>query len=64
MELFLLVLVSSLIIGWCGRNRKFTFWGYFFCSLALTPFIGLLVLMASDSRKKEGGKTALSQSKP
>jgi len=52
-EIFALILVSSLIIGFWGRRRKFGFWGYFFCSLALTPCIGLLVLLASDSRKKE-----------
>ena len=45
-----LILAASLIIGICGMNRKFGFWGYFFCSLALTPFIGLIILLASDRR--------------
>ncbi|MES2355825.1 MAG: hypothetical protein V4568_15770 [Pseudomonadota bacterium] len=53
MEIAALVLVSSLIIGFLGRHKKFGFWGHFFCSLALTPCIGLVVLLASDSRKKD-----------
>lgn len=56
MELFLLCALSSLVIGWLGRNRKFGFWGNFFCSLALTPIIGLIILLASDDRKKEGDR--------
>ena len=38
------------LIAWIGANRKFGFWGYFFCSLFLTPFIGAIVLLASDER--------------
>ena len=48
----------SLIVGWLGRNRKFGFWGYFFCSLALTPVIGLIILLASDPIKKDEGDNA------
>jgi hypothetical protein len=54
--LFLLCALSSLVVGWFGRNRKFGFWGYFFCSLALTPVVGLIILLASDVRKKEDDK--------
>jgi hypothetical protein len=42
-----------LMIAWIGSNRKFGFWGYLFCSLFLTPFIGALVLLASDARPKQ-----------
>jgi hypothetical protein len=42
----------SILIAWIGCNRKFGFWGYFFCSLFLTPVIGALVLLASDPRPK------------
>jgi hypothetical protein len=42
----------SIIIGLIGSNRKFGPLGYFFCSLALTPFIGVIVLAASDKRPK------------
>lgn len=39
-----------LIIGLLGVNRKFGFWGYFFGSIVLTPVIGLLLVLASDSK--------------
>ena len=55
-ELFLLIALLSLGIGWLGRNRKFGFWGYFFCSLALTPIVGLIVFFASDPPKKSVDK--------
>lgn len=51
--LFALVLLSSMIIGYFGRYRKFGFWGYFFASLLLTPLLGLLLLVASDKRVPE-----------
>lgn len=44
-------IVFSLIIAILGTDRKFGFWGYFFCSLLLSPAIGLIVLLASDKRK-------------
>ena len=43
---FLYVLLSIIVAG-LGRNRKFGFWGYFFCSLLLTPILGLLFVIAS-----------------
>ncbi len=42
----------SFIIAWIGSNRKFGFWGYLFCSLLLTPFVGAIVVLASDERPK------------
>ena len=35
-----------------GKNRKFRFIGYFILSILLTPIIGLLLVIASDKRKK------------
>ncbi|MBF0118393.1 MAG: hypothetical protein HQK79_06115 [Desulfobacterales bacterium] len=49
----LINLILSIIIGLLGVNRKFGFWGYFFASLLLTPFIGLLLLLASDKKQNE-----------
>ena len=49
----LVYLVICYIVALIGRNRKFGFWGYFFLSILLTPIIGLLTVVASDSRKKE-----------
>ncbi len=52
MILAILVYVAlAIMIGFFGRNRKFGYWGYFFCSLLLTPIIGLLVLIASYPTK-------------
>ncbi|TLU50815.1 MAG: hypothetical protein FDX12_09505 [Chlorobium sp.] len=48
----LIYFILCLVIAFIGSNRKFGFWGYFFCSLFLTPFIGALVLVASDPRPK------------
>jgi hypothetical protein len=48
----LVYIVLCFIIALLGSNRKFGFWGYFFCSLFLTPLIGALVLLASDKRPK------------
>ncbi len=54
MGLIVLYVVASLIIALFGVNRKFGFWGYFFGSLLFTPFIGIILLLASDKRKMEG----------
>jgi len=47
-----LILISA-IIGYSGRHRKMGFWGYFFASIMLTPLIGLLLVMVSDSKKNK-----------
>lgn len=50
--MFILVyVVLSLVIALFGMNRKFGFWGYFFGSLLLTPFVGLLLVLASAKRE-------------
>lgn len=48
--IFLIVLVASIVVAVLGRNRKFGFWGYFFASLLLSPFVGLLFVIASDKK--------------
>ena len=47
----LIYLFICLLVGVLGINRKFGFWGYFFGSMALTPIIGLILVLASDKRK-------------
>lgn len=42
-----------LILGFVGRDHKFGFWGYFFCSLFLTPLLGVLLVVASDKRPRK-----------
>ena len=53
---FLIYVTISLMVGWFGANRKLGFWAYFFGSLALTPLIGLLLVLVSDPRSTEGKK--------
>jgi uncharacterized membrane protein len=50
--IFLIYVLASLVIAVIGVNRKLGFWGYFFGSLFLTPFVGLILLVASDKKKK------------
>ena len=45
----LLYILVAAILGYIGRGRKFGGWGYFFGSIVLTPIIGLLLVLASDS---------------
>jgi uncharacterized membrane protein YiaA len=52
-QVIIVSLVASLLIGLFGANRKLGFWGYFFGSLLFTPFIGLVLLLASDRRNPE-----------
>lgn len=40
----------SFLVALLGRNRKMGFWGYFFGSILLTPLVGLLLVLASDSK--------------
>ncbi len=44
--------IMSILVAFCGSNRKFGYWGYFFACLSLTPFIGILLVLASDPIKK------------
>jgi len=52
MLLILLYAVLSLAVAIFGANRKFGFWGYFFGSLLLSPILGLILVLASDKKKK------------
>ncbi len=44
-------ILASLIIGLMGSNRKLGFALMFLISLILSPVIGLIILLASDSKK-------------
>jgi hypothetical protein len=46
-------LALSFIVGYLGRNRSMTFWGYFFASLILTPLVGLLLVIVSRKREEQ-----------
>lgn len=43
--------ILSFFVAYCGRYRRFGFWGYFFASLVLTPCIGAVLVIASGSPK-------------
>ncbi len=48
---FLTYLVICLVVGLFGKDKKFGFWGYFFASVALTPILGGILVVASDPRR-------------
>ncbi len=50
-KIMLLNFFASLLIALLGMNRKMGFWGYFFSSLLLSPLMGILLLLVSDSKK-------------
>jgi hypothetical protein len=54
LQLILINIAVSIIVGLLGRNRKFGFWGYFFASLLLTPILGLLLVVASAKKPRPG----------
>ncbi|NHQ60393.1 hypothetical protein G9409_07275 [Chlorobium sp. BLA1] len=53
----LIYFALCLLIATLGKNRKFGFWGYFFCSFFLSPAVGALLFIASDPRPKEENKS-------
>lgn len=50
MQLFVLILGLSLLIGLLGINTRLGFWGNFFASVLLTPLVGLLLVIASGRK--------------
>ncbi len=58
--MIIIEILAYLMLCFClaliGKNRKFGYWGYFFCSLFLTPIIGAIVLLGSDKRQKKINK--------
>lgn len=57
LQVFVIVVVASILVALLGRQRKFGFWGYFFASLLFSPIIGLLLVVAS-SDKPQGSTLA------
>ena len=56
--LFLIVYVGFCwLLAYLGRHGKFSFWGNFWVSVILTPVIGLVVLLAQDSREEKPTKS-------
>lgn len=53
MMISVIYVLVSLFIGFLGIRKKLGFWGYFFGSLLFTPFIGAILLCASDTVKRK-----------
>lgn len=53
-----MIVIAFAYLGLCfliallGADRKFGYWGYFFCAFFLTPLIGTIVLLGSDKRRQ------------
>lgn len=47
----IILLITSAIVAYLGRNKRMGFWGYFFGSILLTPIIGALLVIVSDKKK-------------
>jgi ABC-type glycerol-3-phosphate transport system permease component len=43
-------LALAALVGYIGRDRKFGFWGYFFCAVLFTPLVSLVMVFASNKR--------------
>ncbi len=56
--LIILYVATCWLLGYLGRNTKFSFWGNFWVSVVLTPLIGVVVLLAQENRpanRRAGG---------
>jgi hypothetical protein len=51
-----LILVT--LVAYIGKDRKFGFWGNFFCALIFTPIVGLVIVFASDKRPTQAVASA------
>ena len=50
--IYILYILAAFLVAVFGRNRRFGFWGYFFATLLFTPFIGVILVLASDARPR------------
>jgi hypothetical protein len=46
-------ILASIFLGYLGRHRRMGFWGMTFCSILLTPLVGLIILVVTDDVKPE-----------
>ncbi|GFM34908.1 hypothetical protein LN040_11030 [Desulfovibrio subterraneus] len=51
MQLLLILLCVSTLVGLLGINTRFGFWGNFFASMLLTPVVGLLLVVAASGKR-------------
>ncbi len=55
MQYALVYVVGCFLVALLGSNRILCFWGYLFFSLLLTPVVGLITVLASDSQRAGKG---------
>jgi hypothetical protein len=58
----LVYLALRLVAGIAGRKRRVGFWGFLFCSILFTPFVGLLFRIFAqhpEERRMAQSDTAL-----
>ena len=55
MEIFMIIswLIFCFVVGFVGSGRKIGFGGAFFCSLFLSPLIGLIITLVSKNKADE-----------
>jgi len=52
MTIFLIVFfILAVLIGFLGRKKTMSFWGYFFASLIFGPFVGALLLLVTEKKQ-------------
>ncbi len=50
---FIFLLILSILVGVVATNKVMGFWGGFLWSLFLSPFIGIVIVLASKSKKQK-----------
>lgn len=53
MEILIVWIIFSFVVGAIGNNRKIGFAGAFFVSLILSPLIGLIITLVSKDKNEE-----------
>ncbi|MFV0349544.1 MAG: hypothetical protein ACK5JO_13255 [Halodesulfovibrio sp.] len=51
MQILLILLCLSTLVGVLGIHTRFGFWGNFFASMLLTPLVGLLLVVAASGKR-------------
>lgn len=46
-------IIFSFVVGMIAKSRELSFWAYFLASLALTPILGLLIVLVDMALGKE-----------
>lgn len=47
---FIYYILACLLVALFGYNRKWGFWSYFFASMAMSPLVGAIIVLASEKK--------------